>query len=207
MAEINADLLKKILIVTFAIIIMIILAAALINYLSKGKVEVSITSIPTGAELKLGGRSYKTPATIKDVKEGNHTISIIHKGYLERKEKITVFPGGENTFSFRLYTDNISPGAVLSDLLKVENQKDPVEDLIRLTPFESKHFLVEYKRVAGQLRFVVTLFAQEQTTEKKTVYEKQLAQYKKEAIDWLEKQEVQASKLDILWEPRVAIGL
>lgn len=180
---------------------------SLIAFFGRKKVDIFVDSLPKGATFELGGKTYATPAKVEGVKEGSFSLKLEKEGYIVRVSEVAVSEDTDNEFLFRLYTDNTSPNLILEELERVSGEASKINNLINKLPYNVSKFVIKFGNVEGELRFMVTLYPETNPTKNEKKYKTELAELKKEAIQWLEKQGVDINKLNIFWYPREAKNL
>jgi len=204
MAKITPETARKIFLGVLIAVVMFIVAASIFSSVTRKKTHLTINTSPTGAAFELNGKDYTTPVAIKKVKEGSYNVTFSKEGYLVRKEKMEAVLDSENKYTFRLYTSDTKPSSLLYDLVLVAQYSDPIKEFILKMPIKKEHFMVEYKMVNREFRFVITRLAIFNKSQGAAGYNNQLLEYKKEASEWLRDQGFSAEELNILWEPPTA---
>ncbi len=90
--------------------------------------SLNVTSSPTGAAIQIDGKSYgKTPATIENLFEGEHSIYIYLQGYVPFEETFTIKEDETTIVSSSLLT-------VGKTHVREENENDEVFEVVETNP-------------------------------------------------------------------------
>jgi hypothetical protein len=181
---------KKIILVAlvFAIVVIFLTVLSLIFILNtSNKGSLTVTSSPSDATVFIDDKEKgKTPLTIEKLKTGKHKVTV-KKEVLSDTTKEVEVKKGENKIALTLSPSTVN-GEVFKNKLLVLNAKFEI-------------------RQSGQNNYSIALKAIYNRPNQYDSYIEQLKEYKKEALAWLQANNVDPAKVQIEYIPKEAEGL
>lgn len=188
---------KKILIIGLAILIVIIGIVILLSALNKGSLEVK--SNPNNIRIVINDKAYQTPLVLK-LKSGKYPVHAILNPFYDTYKDAVIERGKTNSLFFDFTATEVKK----NEIPITEADSDPL--------VYNNHFSISGIKADGS--YTITLFAvlnagvngpsmEEQLAE----YQKQLRDYKKEALEWVKGRGADPNNLKINWLPEEAKDL
>lgn len=197
----NIEEIKKPLIISLAVLIVLIGGYFGISILLRGSGDIKIETVPTEAKIYLDGEEYKTPITLKELDAGMYKLKVTKDGFRERTEQINVTKGKKIELVVWLYSTDISPATLRQSLHEDSKSLSEYEKLIQYLPTSNLHYKIEYVVINKTPTIKITLYAILNRAEQLENYKKQLKGYGQEALDWIKSKNINTEKLTIRWLP------
>jgi hypothetical protein len=195
------DEVRKFIVIAVIVVIILVIGIFLIPILTRGQGNITINTIPEGANITIDGKSYKSPAKLTEISGGSHKIKIMKEGFKIREDEIFIRKNDTTEITLRLYTNEVTPTVLHVAILNAEKQLSDLQKLIQFLPFGNIKFHVEHQAVGGQPSVVITLYAILNKPSQYESYKKQIKQYGAEALKWIESKGIDTENLDIIWKP------